>query len=115
MGNTTENKMTGRVIGHVVKFLPKKVDSRGSGVTITKEKKLGAFVTIQVDGKKTYTVPSKSMERVLPEVDPTDEMRTEVYNALVDRHPFNSDRSFTEFVTSRSKGSALRRYELKEE
>lgn len=115
MGNTAEVKMTGRVIGHVVKFLPKKVDNRGSGVTITKEKKIGAFVTIQVDGRKTYTVPSKELELVLPTADPTDEMRAEVYNALVVKHPFNSDRSFTEFVTNRAKGTALRRYELVED
>lgn len=113
MGNTVENKLDGKVIGHVVKFLPKKVDNRGSGVTITKEKKIGAFVTIQVDGKKTYTVPSKEMEVVLPTEEPTDEMKAQVYNALVDRHPFNSERQFTEFVTNRPKG-ALRRYELKE-
>jgi hypothetical protein len=114
MGNTTENKFTGKIIGHTVKFLPKKVDHRGSGITITKAEKIGAFVTIQVDDKKTYTVPSKETELVLENQEPTEETRALVYNTLTERHPFNSERSFREFVTPKGKGSALRRYELEE-
>lgn len=115
MGNTMENKFTGKVIGHTVKFLPKKVDHRGSGITITKAEKIGAFVTIQVDDKKTYTVPSKYVEVVLKDGEPADEeARALVYNRLVEQHPFNSERSFREFVTAKGKSTSLRRYELEE-
>jgi hypothetical protein len=115
MGSRT--KLTGRVIGHTVKFLPKKVDHRGGGVTITKERKLGATLTLQVDGKKTYTVSSRKTEVIFgaeepPE--PTDIQRIEVFNTLVERHPFNAERTFIEEVTPRSKGQAFRKYELEE-
>jgi hypothetical protein len=115
MGNVQKKDMTGKVIGHVVKFLPRKVEQRSSGVTITKEKKLGAFVTIQVDDKKTYTATSKSVEAVLDgDRQPTDELKTEIYNTLVDAHPFGSERTFTEFTIPKGK-AAIRRYELLEE
>ena len=114
MGNIQKRSMTGKVIGHVVKFLPKKVETRGSGVTITKEKKIGAFVTIQVDDKKTFTATSKLIEEVLDgERQPTDAVKTEIYNTLVDTHPFGAEREFTEFTIPRGK-EAIRRYELME-
>ena len=115
MGNVQKKALTGRVIGHVVKFLPKKVEQRGGGVTITKEAKVGAFVTIQVDQKKTYTATSKFLEVVLDgERQTTDEVEAQVYNALVDAHPFKAERTFTEFTIPRGKAS-IRRYELLEE
>lgn len=115
MGNIQKKVMTGKVIGHVVKFLPKKVEQRASGVTITKEKKIGAFVTIQVDDKKTFTATSKSAEAVLEgDHQPTDELKTHIYNTLMESHPFGAERTFTEFTIPKGK-AAIRRYELVEE
>ena len=115
MGNIKKKALTGKVIGHVVKFLPKKVEQRSSGVTITKEKKIGAFVTIQVDDKKTYTATSKATEAVLEgEHQPTDELKAQIYNTLVDAHPFGAERNFTEFTIPKG-GASIRRYELEEE
>lgn len=115
MGNVQKKAMTGKVIGHVVKFLPRKVEQKGTGVTVTKEKKIGAFVTVQVDDKKTYTATSKTKEAVLDgDRQPTDELKTEIYNTLVEAHPFGSEREFTEFTIPKGK-AAIRRYELVEE
>jgi len=115
MGNK-QSLLSGRIIGHTVKYLPRQTSSRGGGITIIKQPKVGAFVTIQVDDKKTYTVPCRSSEKLLDEnQEPTEDMRLEVYNHLVTEHPFNAEREFIEHVTSRAKGSVLRRCELRDE
>jgi hypothetical protein len=111
-----QSTLRGRVIGHTVKYLPQQQSDRGGGITIVKQPKIGAFVTVQVDDKKVYTVPCRSSERLLNNgEEPTEDMHHEVNNHLVQCHPFRAEREFVEHVTSRSKGSALRRYELQEE
>lgn len=111
-----QSLLSGRIIGHTVKFLPRQTSNRGGGITIVKQPKVGAFVTIQVDDKKTYTVPCRTSEKLLEEnQEATEDMRREVYNHLMTEHPFNEEREFIEHVTPRSKGSALRRYELSDE
>jgi len=111
-----QSLLSGRIIGHTVKYLPKQSSSRGGGITIVKQPKVGAFVTIQVDEKKTYTVPCRSSEKILEDgQEPTEEMRREVYNHLTTEHPFDTECEFVEHMTSRTKGSALRRYELHDE
>lgn len=114
MGNTatTMNKLTGKIIGHTVKFMPKRVNYRGAGITITKSEKLSASVTIQVDDKRMYIVPVKGIEMVLENQEPDEETRVLMYNKLMKQHPFNSERAFKEYVTTTDEKSALRRYEL---
>ena len=112
MGNTTERRLTGTVIGHTVKFQPKKVETRGPGITITKAGKIGALVTIQVD-KKTYTVPSKGNEVILGDDFCSPEASAAVYDMLTLQHPFNAVRSFSELIIRKERGK-LRKYELEE-
>jgi len=113
MKQTVERRYKGRIIGHTVKFLPKRVEQLGPGITVTKAGKIGAFVTIQVDDQKIYTVPSKGNEIILGNEDPSPEARAAVYDMLVSLHPFDATRRFSEFVVPRAKGK-LRRYELDE-
>jgi len=110
-----QTRHTGKVIGHQVKFLPKQESKRSGGVMITKQQKVGAFVVIQVDGKKTCTVPARANEVLLDDgQDATDALKEGVYNDLKAALPFNGEVEFVEHVTTREKGSALRRYELVE-
>lgn len=113
MGRTKENRYSGTIIGHTVRFLPKKVDHRGAGITITKAEKIAAFVTIQADNKTIFTVPSKGSEVILEDQTPSPEALAAVYDILQEQHPFNSPRMFREFIT-RGKGVTLKRYELEE-
>lgn len=115
MGSTVERtRLIGKVIGHTVKYYPQSVEERGSGVTVTKADKLRAFVTIQVDDKRMYTVPSKKSEMVLAGQDPTEENRELVYNTLTGNHPFNSERAFNECAATPKKKGAHKWYELEE-
>jgi len=113
MGRTKENRYSGTIIGHTVRFLPKKVDHRGSGITITKAEKIAAFVTIQVDDKVIFTVPSKNSEVILEDQELSPEALAAVYDILQEQHPFNASRKFREFIT-RGNGRTLKRYELVE-
>jgi hypothetical protein len=116
MGNRKEIKHTGKIIGHLVRYLPRQETELGGGAMLVKEHKIGAFVQIQVDGKKFYTVRSEAVELELKEKPPTEELHAEVYNALVDAHPYGADREFTEHVNTRSRGkkTTTRRHELVE-
>lgn len=118
MSNKREVPRTGRVIGHLVRFLPRQENARGEGITIVKQEKIGAFVQIQVDGKKFFTVPSRSNEHLLDGNEAaTEELRAKVYNELTTQHPFGSPRDFIEHVTTKAdkgKKTTLRRYELAE-
>jgi hypothetical protein len=113
---TTERRYKGEVIGHMVKHLPEKVEHLGPGITITKAEKLGAFVTIHVDGKRTCTVPSKEIELILEGQDtPQPEAKAALYDILLEKHPINSTRYFSEYTTRKKDARRLlRRYELEE-
>ena len=111
---TKEKRLLGRVIGHTVKFLPKKVIHRSEGITVTKDKRIAAFVTIQVDDKKIFTVPSKEAEVLLENQDPSPEAMAAVYDMLIERHPFNERVNFVEYTTSKNNARTTRRYELNE-
>lgn len=113
MGRTKENKYSGTVIGHEVRFLPKKVDNRGAGITITKAEKIAAYVTIQVDGRRIYTVPSKSNEVIIEDEVASPEALAATYDMLREQHPFNAQREFLIFTT-KGNGHAFKRYELVE-
>ena len=111
-----KNNLQGRVVGHVVRFLPQQKKDRGGGVTILKKPKIGAFVTIQVDDKRVYTVPCRASEHLLVNGEaPSEEMHREVNEHLVQSHPFRSEREFVEHITERDKGGPLKRYELVDE
>ena len=115
---TKERRLSGTVIGHTVKFLPKRVVHRGEGITVTQDKRLAALVTIQVDDRKTFTVPSKETEVILEDQEPTTEAMAAVYDMLTARHPFGKVRAFTEYITVKTKNgkkSSSRKYELLQE
>jgi len=116
MGNRREIKYVGKVIGHLVRYLPRQETELGAGTTLVKEHKIGAFVHLQVDGKKFYTVRSEATELELKEQLPTKELHNQVYNALVEAHPFGADRDFKEHLNTGSKGKKVttRRNELVE-
>lgn len=113
MGRTKENRYSGTIIGHTVRFLPKKVDHRGAGITVTKAEKIAAYVTIQVDDKKIFTVPSKSGEIIMEDQEPSPEALAAAYDIVQEQHPFNAERKFSEFTT-RGSGHVFKRYELVE-
>lgn len=107
-------KLTGRVIGHLVRHLPHQEAPLGNGIALVKKAKIGAFVQIQVDGKKFYTVRSEALEEPLNGREPTTELHCEVYNKLVEAHPFQAERTFIEHVSQKGKGRSSRRTELLE-
>jgi hypothetical protein len=111
---TKEKRLSGKIIGHTVKFLPKRVIHRGEGITVTQDKRIAALVTIQVDDRKIFTVPSKETEVLLESQEPSLEAKAAVYDMLIERHPFNADRVFVEYITTKSNKKASRRYELQE-
>ena len=104
---------TGKIIGHLVRFLPYQETQLGGGAALVKQPKIGAFVQIQVDGKKFYTVRSEQTELELKDTEPTEELHTKVYNQLVEAHPFGAEREFVEHVSpKRGKKGATKRNEL---
>lgn len=114
MEKATEKKRVGKVIGHTVRSLPKKVTNRGAGITVTQTEKVRAYVTIQVDHKKSYTVPSRKSEVSVGEYESSEEIKKDVYRMLLEKHPFDAERSFDELIFKRGKGNTFRRYKLDE-
>lgn len=115
MGRTTETRMKGKVVAYQVSYLPRKVDTYSDGVTVTRSRKLGAMVTIQVDGKKYTTMAKKTsalLDRDGESVDPTPDLCKTIINKLVEANPINSDREFVELVTHHEGSRQTRRYEL---
>lgn len=110
-----QNILSGRIIGHHVRYLSKQISERSGGITITKRHKVGAFLTIQVDDTKIHYVPCRASDLPLKDGhEVTMDMCREVYNHLTDVHPFDTEVEFVEIVTPR-KGGVLRRYELRDE
>lgn len=96
---------TGKVIGHVVSYIPGYQKKRKSRVTVSRPPVLGAFVHILVDDNRYCTVPCENVEKELEfGVRPTDADRTLVYNTLVKAHPLNEIRHFKETKLSSRKG-----------
>lgn len=114
MEKTIEKKKVGKVIGHTVRSLPKKTINKGAGITLTKSEKVRAYVTIQVDNKKAYTVPSKKSEVSVGEYESSDEIKEQVYKLLLAKHPFDSERSFDELIIKKGKKNTFRKYRLDE-
>jgi hypothetical protein len=96
---------TGKVIGHVVRYLPGYAKKRKSRVTVSRPPVLAAFVHILVDDNRYCTVPCGNAEKELDfGVRPTDADRTLVYNTLVKLHPLNEIRHFKEKTKPSKKG-----------
>jgi len=94
---------SGTVVGHTVRYLPKKEEEIDEGVTITRQHKIGAFVQITVD-RKLFTVPCQSSTKLLEmNEEPTNEHRFEVFNSMLSQHPAGSERTFRELVNPKNK------------
>ena len=96
-------EFTGTVVGHLVRFLPRKERTVGFGTTKLMEKRLGAFVQLQVDGRRLQLVQCPKELGVLlgPDKEPTVDDGARVYANLMERHPINSKRDIVETVERR--------------
>jgi hypothetical protein len=104
MARQVDSKLkSGTVVGHIVRYLPKKEEQLDEGVTITRQHKIGAFVQITVD-RKLFTVPCQSSTKLLEMTEqPTNEHRVEVFNAMLNSHPAGSERTFREVINPKNK------------
>jgi hypothetical protein len=104
MARQVEGKLkSGKVVGHIIRYLPKKEEELDKGVTITRQHKIGAFVQIFVD-RKLYTVPCQRSTKLLEMTEhPTNEHRHEVFNAVLDQHPADAERTFREITSPKNK------------
>lgn len=114
MGKQVEVTLkTGKVVGHIVRYLPKKEEQLEAGVTITRQHKVAAFVQLFVD-RRMYTVQCQESTKLL-EMDehPTNEHRLATFNAVLDQHPAESERTFRELTRPNNK--KFKRYEFERE
>ena len=104
MTQQVDNKLkSGTVVGHIIRYLPKKEEQLEAGVTITRQHKVGAFVQIFVD-RKLYTVPCQRSTKLLEMTEqPTNEHRAEVFNKVLTQHPGGSERTFSELTNPKNK------------
>lgn len=99
----TTTELKGTVVGHLVRFLPRKERTVGFGTTKLMEKRLGAFVQLQIDGRRLQLVqcPKELGVLLAADKDPTVEDGAKVYANLMERHPINSERDIVETVERR--------------
>lgn len=107
----SESKLSGTIEGYRVRYLPKKIEERSKGITVTKSAKVAAFLEVRVDNHQ-YVVPAMDSESVLDDgQEPTPEVVRTVNSMLEAKHPMRAERKFKEIVTTRGK-RMMKRYEL---
>jgi hypothetical protein len=115
MAIVREAHLTGKVVGHAIRFLPKRVDRKAKGVTVTKDPKVNALVELQVDERR-YTLHSRACEMHLDDAEyvpaVVNELCSSVYHTLQENHPLNSELEFRETVFKNENGSLYRKYEV---
>lgn len=89
-------RKTGLVVGHIIRYIPKKEEQLDKGITITKQHKIGAFLQLSADNR-LYTVqcPHSTLLLEMNE-DPTSQRRIETFNVVLNNHPAGSSRVFYE-------------------
>lgn len=99
----TTTEFTGKVVGHLVRFLPRKERKVSFGTTKLLEQRLGAFVQLQIDGRRLQLVqcPKELGTLLAGDREPTQEDGAKVYANLVERHPIHAERKVVESVERR--------------
>jgi len=116
----TRIDLAGNIEGYRVRHLPKKIEDRGEGITLTKSAKLAAYLEVRVDGHQ-YLVPAednegKTLDIVLDEgQDPTPDVIRTINAKLETQHPMCERREFVEITSPAFGGSKkkVKKYRLK--
>ena len=116
MAIVREANLSGKVVGHAIRFLPRRVDRKARGVTVTKDPKVNALVELQVDEKR-YTLHSRTCEMHLDDAEyvpaVVNELCGSVYNTLQEAHPLNTEIAFKETLFKNENGSMYRKYDMR--